>query len=130
MTEEDEEDEDEGECAKFTWFNDTSIFNTDTSMWDSPQISLVNCPVPCAAHSAGVWGDKMVVFGGKDCKARNQNLHVLDLVTLEWSLFEDAGARPLPSSFHSAVQYRQFLVVIGGRLNDNSHSNSLNVLGN
>ena len=58
-----------------------------------------------------------------------QDLFSLDLTTLEWSSFKDAGARPPPTSFHTAVQFGQFMITYGGRLNDNSHSDKLNVLG-
>ena len=58
-----------------------------------------------------------------------QDLYQLDMLSLEWSKFNDAGARPRPTSFHSASQYKQFMVVFGGRFNDNAHSNELNVLG-
>ena len=58
-----------------------------------------------------------------------QDLYTLDLHKKEWSSFKDAGARPAPTSFHCAVQYKQFMLTYGGRFNDNSHSNQLNVLG-
>ena len=58
-----------------------------------------------------------------------QDLFSLDLLKLEWSSFKDAGARPAPTSFHSAVQFGQFMITYGGRFNDNSHSDQLNVLG-
>ena len=58
-----------------------------------------------------------------------QDLFSLDLLKLEWSYFEDAGARPAPTSFHNAVQFGQFMITYGGRFNDNSHSDQLNVLG-
>ena len=58
-----------------------------------------------------------------------QDLFALDLNGLEWNKVVDAGYRPAPSSFHCAVQYQQFMVTYGGRFNDNSHSDQLNVLG-
>ena len=54
---------------------------------------------------------------------------MLDLLTLEWSSFKDAGARPAPTSFHSSAQFGQFMITHGGRFNDNSHSDQLNILG-
>ncbi|KAL5251259.1 hypothetical protein ACHWQZ_G016826 [Mnemiopsis leidyi] len=124
---EDSEDEDDP-SIKFTWFNDLYLFDTESNSWDAPNVSLVDGPVPRAAHSATIYNDKMIIFGGKDSKARNQDLFSLDLTTLEWSSFKDAGARPPPTSFHTAVQFGQFMITYGGRLNDNSHSDKLNVL--
>ena len=69
--EEDSED-DEDDAIKFTWFNDTFIFDTVTNTWEAPNISLIDGPVPRAAHSATIYKDTMIVFGGKDSKARNQ----------------------------------------------------------
>ena len=58
-----------------------------------------------------------------------KDLYHLDLTSMEWSKFLDAGARPHPTSFHTSLQYEQFMLTFGGRFNDNTHSNQLNVLG-
>jgi amphiphysin len=68
---EDSEDE-EDQSIKFTWFNDVYVFDTDSNSWEAPNISLIGGPVPRAAHSATIYKDSMIIFGGKDSKARNQ----------------------------------------------------------
>ena len=67
-----EDSEDEDPSINFTWFNDVYIFDTENNSWDAPNVSLIGGPVPRAAHSATIYKDSMIVFGGKDCKARNQ----------------------------------------------------------
>lgn len=124
---EDSEDDDD-QSANFTWYNDVFLFDPKNNSWDAPNVSMIGGPVPRAAHSANIYKNKMTIFGGKDSKARNQDLFTLDLSTLEWSYFEDAGARPAPTSFHSSAQFGQFMLTYGGRFNDNSHSDQLNVL--
>ena len=71
-TEADNDSDDEGDAIKFTWFNDTFIFDTITNSWDAPNITTNDGPVSRAAHSATIYNNKMIVFGGKDSKARNQ----------------------------------------------------------
>ena len=77
---EDSEDEDDP-SIKFTWFNDLYLFDTESNSWDAPNVSLVDGPVPRAAHSATIYNDKMIIFGGKDSKARNQVIHFKVLLT-------------------------------------------------
>ena len=71
-TEAEEDSEDEDESINFTWFNDVFLFDTESNAWDAPNISLIGGPVPRAAHSATIYKDSMIIFGGKDSKARNQ----------------------------------------------------------
>jgi len=125
---EDEEEEEGAPSAKFTWFNDVYIYNAALDRWGQPRLTAIAGPEPCAAHTATLWNDYMIVYGGKTSKCRTQHLYLLDLEKLEWSRFEDAGQRPLPCSFHSAVQYNDYMLVYGGRRGDNTHSSTLHVL--
>ena len=69
--EEDSADEDD-QSINFTWFNDVFVFDPESNSWDAPNVSLIGGPVPRAAHSATIYKDSMIIFGGKDSKARNQ----------------------------------------------------------
>lgn len=126
--EEGEEEEEGAPSAKFTWFNDVYIYDTAINRWGQPRLTAIEGPEPCAAHTATLWNDYMIVFGGKTSKCRTQHLYLLDLEKLEWSRFEDAGQRPLPCSFHCAAQYKHYMIVYGGRKGDNTHSSDIHVL--
>ena len=54
-------------------------------------------PAPRAAHTAAVYRERwLLVFGGGSVAHCNNELHVLDLLTLEWSQPEAEGPVPPP----------------------------------
>ncbi|KAI8475739.1 MAG: hypothetical protein J3K34DRAFT_480381 [Monoraphidium minutum] len=75
---------------------------------------------PCArgGHSATLVGDRLYVFGGEDSRRRPlDDLHILDLPSMEWSLIAVPGkphAKPPPRCGHAAVVLHDKLVVFGG----------------
>lgn len=68
-----EDSEDEGEeGVQFTWFNDVFIFDPENNSWEAPNVAECIGMMPRAAHSATIYKDRMIVFGGKGSKARSQ----------------------------------------------------------
>lgn len=63
-------------------------------------------------HTANLVGDKMIVFGGSDGHASFADVHVLNLVTLTWTLVNTEIKHNRLS--HTSTQVGSYLFVIGG----------------
>jgi len=71
-------------------------------------------PAPRSGHSAVVWGDQMVIFGGKDQDANKlEDVWSLDLNSATWRKLE-GGDAPKGRSGHSANLFGDCMVVFGG----------------
>ncbi|OMO87264.1 Kelch repeat type 1 [Corchorus capsularis] len=86
-------------------------------------------PVARGGHSVTLVGSKLIVFGGEDRSRKLLNdVHVLDLETMAWSMVEATQKPPAPRFDHSAtVHADRYLLIFGGC----SHSiffNDLHVL--
>ncbi|XVF83007.1 hypothetical protein PTKIN_Ptkin16aG0098000 [Pterospermum kingtungense] len=86
-------------------------------------------PVARGGHSVTLVGSKLIVFGGEDKNRKLLNdVHVLDLETMTWSVVETTQTPPAPRFDHSAsVHSGRYLLIFGGC----SHSiffNDLHVL--
>ncbi|MBA0837633.1 hypothetical protein Goarm_009774, partial [Gossypium armourianum] len=86
-------------------------------------------PVARGGHSVTLVGSKLIVFGGEDRSRKLLNdVHVLDLQTMTWSVVEATQTPPAPRFDHSAaVHSERYLLIFGGC----SHSiffNDLHVL--
>ena len=75
-------------------------------------------PSPRAGHSAILWGDTMVVFGGRDEDNRKlSDVWAFNMNSYVWEPFEsEAGEPPIPRSGHSACLYKDMMLVFGGIL--------------
>ncbi|KAH0994357.1 hypothetical protein GBA52_018221 [Prunus armeniaca] len=54
-------------------------------------------PGPRDSHSAVVLGHRMIVFGGTNGSKKVNDLHILNLVTKEWTRPECTGTPPSPA---------------------------------
>ncbi|XP_021295609.1 acyl-CoA-binding domain-containing protein 4 isoform X1 [Herrania umbratica] len=86
-------------------------------------------PVARGGYSVTLVGSKLIVFGGEDRSRKLLNdVHVLDLETMTWSLVESTQTPPAPRFDHTAaVHAERYLLIFGGC----SHSiffNDLHVL--
>ena len=77
-----------------------------------------NLPPSRAGHSAVLYQDRMIVFGGKDEDNNKLNdIWAFDFPTNKWSeiqLSEANYLKPTTRSGHSACIYNDFMVVFGG----------------
>ncbi len=76
-------------------------------------------PPARAAHSSVVFGDKLIVFAGKDESNEKLNdLWAFDLKTRAWEMFQSHNSEGdvLPRSGHSASLYGHFMIIFGGIL--------------
>lgn len=68
----------------------------------------------------------MYVFGGFEYQTDqySDELHYLDLDTMEWTRVEALGESPSHRDFHTAVAYNDKMYIFGGRGDLNSPYNS------
>ena len=76
-----------------------------------------------SGHSAVVWQDQLVVFGGRFCprpdvcledRLITNQIHSLNLKTSEWTLLKPKGDVPEPRGAHSAVLWQGKMIIFGG----------------
>lgn len=77
-------------------------------------------------HSACVIRNKMYVFGGFEylTDQYSQEVHCLDLDSLQWTFVDVHGAPPSQRDFHTAVPIGDRMYIFGGRGDLNSPYNS------
>jgi N-acetylneuraminic acid mutarotase len=81
--------------------NDIYVFSLFEEMWYMPLVMGAK-PCPRSGHSATLFGNRLVVFGGWDAPICFNDVHILDLSLVEWSQPHVKGTPPSPRSWHSA----------------------------
>jgi hypothetical protein len=71
-------------------------------------------PGPRAAHSCNLIGSKLYTFGGWNGKSGLNDLHCLDVDSLEWSVPLTTGMTPSTRNNHATFVYGNRLFVHGG----------------
>ena len=96
--------------------NDTFTLNLDTYVWTNHTNSLVR-PRERAAHSAVIWKNKMIIFGGdqdSNTVAYLQDLWELDLDSYQWRELHPAGALPSGRLGHDCCMSGDNMYLFGG----------------
>lgn len=103
-----------GEDAKRTLLNDLHILDLETMTWDD--IDAVGVPPsPRSDHAAAVHAERyLLIFGGGSHAACFNDLHVLDLQTMEWSRPTQQGDIPSPRAGHAGVTVGENWFIAGG----------------
>ncbi|KAL5712975.1 acyl-CoA-binding domain-containing protein 4 [Ranunculus cassubicifolius] len=103
-----------GEDAKRTLLNDLHILDLETMTWDD--IDAVGVPPsPRSDHAAAVHAERyLLIFGGGSHAACFNDLHVLDLQTMEWSRPTQQGEIPSPRAGHAGVTVGENWFIAGG----------------
>lgn len=71
-------------------------------------------PPKRAGHSAILFGDSMIIFGGKDeDNTKLNDLWEFNFASDQWEQI-DVEYAPLPRSGHSASLYKDFMLIYGG----------------
>jgi len=97
--------------------NDVYRYYFKDNKWEKVSALGLDCPCPRAGHSAIVFGDSMVIFGGKDSEGNKLNdIWIFNFSTYQWECIElsDNDLKPLPRSGHSACLYKDMMLIIGG----------------
>ncbi|XP_050384662.1 acyl-CoA-binding domain-containing protein 4 [Argentina anserina] len=103
-----------GQDAKRTLLNDLHILDLETMTWD--EIDAVGvAPSPRSDHAAAVHADRyLLIFGGGSHSNCFNDLHVLDLQTMEWSRPTQQGQIPTPRAGHAGVPIGENWFIVGG----------------
>ncbi|XP_062144005.1 acyl-CoA-binding domain-containing protein 4 [Alnus glutinosa] len=103
-----------GEDAKRTLLNDLHILDLETMTWD--EIDAVGVPPsPRSDHAAAVHAERyLLIFGGGSHATCFNDLHVLDLQTMEWSRPMQQGEIPTPRAGHAGVTVGENWFIVGG----------------
>ncbi|CAL0308562.1 unnamed protein product [Lupinus luteus] len=103
-----------GQDAKRTLLNDLHILDLETLTWD--EIDAVGVPPsPRSDHTAAVHVERyLLIFGGGSHATCFNDLHVLDLQTMEWSRPIQQGEIPTPRAGHAGVTVGENWFIVGG----------------
>ncbi|XP_073141444.1 acyl-CoA-binding domain-containing protein 4-like isoform X2 [Henckelia pumila] len=103
-----------GQDAKRSLLNDLHILDLETMTWDEMDTVGVP-PSPRSDHAAAVHADRyLLVFGGGSHATCFNDLHVLDLQTMEWSKPTQQGEIPSPRAGHAGVTVGENWFIVGG----------------
>ncbi|KAJ8653884.1 hypothetical protein O0I10_010451 [Lichtheimia ornata] len=97
------------------YFNDVYKFDIGTSYWSKVE-TVGKPPIPRRAHTASLWGNKLVIFGGGDGGHALNDVHTLDLAQdpPQWKQLDPTGTRPPQRGYHTTTLVKDKLVVYGG----------------
>ncbi|XP_076026913.1 kelch repeat-containing protein [Genypterus blacodes] len=96
------------------------IFDPHLSIWYQP-IVTGDKPSPRSGHSACVIQErKIYVFGGWDTPVCYNDMYMLDLGLMEFSVVKTAGGAPSPRSWHGSVVLSDTKFLIHGGYNGNN----------
>ncbi|CAL9079019.1 unnamed protein product [Musa textilis] len=114
-----------GEDAKRSLLNDLHILDLETMTWDDID-AIGTPPAPRSDHAAACHADRyLLIFGGGSHATCFNDLHVLDLQTMEWSRPKQQGATPGPRAGHAGVTVGENWFIAGGGNNMNGISETL-----
>ncbi|KAJ3311740.1 hypothetical protein HDU76_003040 [Blyttiomyces sp. JEL0837] len=110
-------------------FNDLYLLTMEDMIWK--KINHIKGPWPCKRcdHTATLWHDKLVIFGGKDANdAFLNDLYILHVSTLTWEKPNIRGEAPSGRGKHSAVIEDNKLYIYGGWCSTDGVAGELNIL--
>ncbi|KAH9328495.1 hypothetical protein KI387_000603, partial [Taxus chinensis] len=114
-----------GEDSKRTLLNDLNILDLETMTWDAIE-AVGTPPSPRSDHTAAVHADKyLLIFGGGSHSTCFNDLHVLDLQTMEWSQPKMQGTLPAPRAGHAGVTVGENWYIVGGGDNKSGVSDTM-----
>eukprot|EP00002_Diphylleia_rotans_P014672 TRINITY_DN2857_c0_g1_i4.p1 TRINITY_DN2857_c0_g1~~TRINITY_DN2857_c0_g1_i4.p1 ORF type:complete len:1284 (+),score=195.02 TRINITY_DN2857_c0_g1_i4:92-3943(+) len=89
-------------------------FNMETNEWSvTPVLGFV--PQGRMGHSAVIYGDSMLIFGGCEYDRRVSNsLYEFSFETFSWKELKTFGEIPAPRYHHAAAIYKEYMFVVGG----------------
>ncbi|KAI3786792.1 hypothetical protein L1987_40767 [Smallanthus sonchifolius] len=103
-----------GQDGNRTLLNDLHILDLETMTWDEIDTIGVS-PSPRSDHAAVVHAERyLLIFGGGTHSTCFNDLHVLDLKTMEWSKPSQQGEIPSPRAGHAGVTIGESWFIVGG----------------
>ncbi|XP_057778184.1 acyl-CoA-binding domain-containing protein 4 [Salvia miltiorrhiza] len=114
-----------GQDANRSLLNDLHILDLETMTWDEMETVGVS-PSPRSDHAAAVHADRyLLIFGGGSHATCFNDLHVLNLQTMEWSRPTQQGEIPSPRAGHAGVTLGESWFIVGGGDNKSGVSETL-----
>ncbi|KAJ0976238.1 hypothetical protein J5N97_018203 [Dioscorea zingiberensis] len=114
-----------GRDAKRNLLNDLHILDLETMTWDEYDTIGIP-PSPRSDHVAACHEDRyLLIFGGGSHTTCFNDLHVLDLKTMEWSSPKQQGIIPAPRAGHAGITVGENWFIVGGGDNKNGASETL-----
>ncbi|XP_023751377.1 acyl-CoA-binding domain-containing protein 6 [Lactuca sativa] len=103
-----------GEDKKRRLMNDVHVLDLETLTWNVVE-TIQTPPAPRFDHTAAVHANRyLLIFGGCSHSIFFNDLHVLDLETLEWSQPEIQGDLVSPRAGHAGVSIDENWYIVGG----------------
>lgn len=103
-----------GEDKNRRLLNDVNVLDLETMIWNVAETTRTP-PAPRFDHTATVHGDRYLqIFGGCSHSTFFNDLHVLDLETLEWSQPQIQGNIVSPRAGHAGVSIDEKWFIVGG----------------
>eukprot|EP01018_Ginkgo_biloba_P021257 Gb_15145 [translate_table: standard] len=114
-----------GEDSRRRLLNDLNILDLETMTWDAIE-AVGTPPAPRSDHTAAVHVDRyLLIFGGGSHSTCFNDLHVLDLHSMEWSQPQLQGDLLTPRAGHAGVIIGEKWYIVGGGNNKSGVSETL-----
>ncbi|XP_019187821.1 PREDICTED: acyl-CoA-binding domain-containing protein 4-like isoform X2 [Ipomoea nil] len=114
-----------GQDANRSLLNDLHILDLETMTWDEIDTLGVS-PSPRSDHAAAVHAERyLLIFGGGSHATCFNDLHVLDLQTMEWSRPTQQGEIPSPRAGHAGATVGENWFIVGGGNNKSGVSETV-----
>ncbi|KAL7252847.1 hypothetical protein ACSBR1_007407 [Camellia fascicularis] len=103
-----------GEDLHRQLMNDVHVLDLETMTWDILETTQTP-PAPRFDHTAAVHAERyLLIFGGCSHSIFFNDLHVLDLQTLEWSQPQIQGDLVAPRAGHAGITIDENWYIVGG----------------
>ena len=107
-----------GEDMKRKLLNDVHVLDLECMTWDMIK-TVQEPPAPRFDHAAAMLGDRyLLIFGGCSHSVFFNDLHLLDMQTMEWSQPQIQGDTVSPRAGHAGITIDESWFIVGG--GDNS----------
>ncbi|KAL6977151.1 hypothetical protein U1Q18_025945 [Sarracenia purpurea var. burkii] len=103
-----------GEDRHRRLLNDVHVLNMETMVWDVLETTQT-LPAPRFDHTAALHAERyLLIFGGCSHSIFFNDLHVLDLQTMEWSQPQIQGDMVTPRAGHAGSTIDEHWYIVGG----------------
>ncbi|XP_062202905.1 acyl-CoA-binding domain-containing protein 6-like isoform X2 [Phragmites australis] len=114
-----------GEGYGRSLLNDLHILDLETMTWDEFETTGTP-PSPRSEHAAACYAERyLLIFGGGSHSTCFNDLHLLDMQTMEWSKPEQQGITPEPRAGHAGVTIGEYWFITAGGNNKKGVSDTL-----
>ncbi|CAJ1976626.1 unnamed protein product [Sphenostylis stenocarpa] len=103
-----------GEDMNRKLLNDVHVLDLDSMTWEMIETTQTP-PAPRFDHAASIQGERyLLIFGGCSHSVFFNDLHLLDMQTMEWSQPQTQGDLVSPRAGHAGVTIDESWFIVGG----------------